>query len=66
MGFLLRERGKLCRHAGYDDILLGCKVEAMSDDERAKAARRTDVFAPRSRLRRNRPAASRISVDVGE
>ena len=38
---------KVCREVGLnaDDILLGSKVEAMTDDELAEAAERTHVFA---------------------
>ena len=38
---------KVCREVGLnaDDILLGSKVETMSDDELAEAAERTHVFA---------------------
>jgi Mg2+-importing ATPase len=38
---------KVCRQVGLnaDDILLGSKVEAMSDDELAAAAESTHVFA---------------------
>lgn len=38
---------KVCREVGLnaDDILLGSKVEAMTDDELAEAAERTHIFA---------------------
>ena len=38
---------KVCRQVGLnaDDILLGSKVETMSDDELAEAAERTHIFA---------------------
>jgi Mg2+-importing ATPase len=38
---------KVCHEVGLDsaDILLGCKVETMSDDELAEAVGSTDIFA---------------------